>query len=170
MTQQQFEDIKAALEAAEITNFDLVTDTPTHLRNNSEAIIKQVGDYVVNFRRPQYAATNQVNGVEMVIADFGDIHEMRAYGDADSMKALAQNLGISLSDDDTTLLYRIDKSSNPMDIVTGDYVNNFKYLGEYEYNQLTPEEKEAYDEAKAAYEKAKAQHIGVNQAAEFTIS
>ena len=100
MIASQFEQIKAALDATEITNFDLVTDTPTHLRNNSEAIIKQVGDYIVNFRRPQYAATNQVNGIEMVVADFGDVHEMRAYGDSESMKKVAESLGITLDEDD----------------------------------------------------------------------
>ena len=52
---------------------------------------------------------------------------------------------------------------------TGDYVHGFHYLSKKEYDELSPEEKEAYDASKKEYEEAKEKYIGVNQAASITL-
>lgn len=171
MTSNQYNKFKQALETAEIVSFAVEDDiNGWYYHNGENAFIKDNSDGVISIRsnktsqsHPAFAGNVLVNFIEFV-----DIHVARTAGSAEKIKKFMEAMGASLSDDEYKLVLEIDKHNYDIKPVTGDYVSNFKYLSQREYDALSPEEKAAYDEEKAAYEKAKRDYLPQNQAASIT--
>lgn len=155
-----------AVEAAEITTFTFDSDLSSHFRNDGKRnIVKPDYDKecMVAFRANHTFGGSEKTfdpNIEVIVSDFGDIHEVRTAGNYEQIKAFIESFGgIDMTDDDFKILLEVDGANYNINPVTGDYVNAFHYLSKKEYDALTPEEQEAYDEAKAVYEKAKASYL-----------
>ena len=163
-----------ACESAGIKSYAFVTDVSTTLYHDGErSILKPsyANNFLVCLRDSRYSGTVKKfdAGIQVLIADFSDVHEVICGGDTEQIKAFCEALGdVNLEDEDLKVLLQIDKGNYNINPITGDYVNGFKYLSPWQYDQLTPEQQAEYDEKKAAYEKAKAEYIAPNQAASIS--
>ena len=146
-----------------------ITMNPTYITKNSNTVVKVREDVetIVGFRKIPFAQNNDVNGIEFVELPIDQLCEIKAWGDYADMAALAEHLGIELSEEDKQIIISIDKSNVQIEPETGNY-NRFKYITGKAYELLTPEEKAAYDEAKAKHEAEKATKLGKNQAASIS--
>ena len=150
---------KSAVQAAKITDYAYITDTPTYLYNNNEnaVLVEDMGKEIAycirdngNFGSGQYF---QNSDLVVMGAKFEDIHEVRVGGTYQQIMDLASSLSLNLTDDQKKLILSIASSKRPIKPQTGDYT--FKELTEEEYEQLTPEEKAAYDAAKLQKDREK---------------
>lgn len=163
-----------AIEAAEIKTFEFDTDLCTHLYNDGiHAIVKCDYDKecCVAIRSVDYGGSHAryENKVQVVMSDFGDIHEVRAAGTYDQIiKFIDSYGGITLTDDDLKVILHIDKANYDIIPANGDYVNAFKYLSAKDYEALSEEEKAKYDAEKKKYEERNLVP-GKNQAARITL-
>jgi len=150
---------KAALEAANITNYAYITDLPTYLYNNNQnsVAVEDMNKEIVycirdnaNFGSGQYFTNSDLL---VMGAKFEDIHEVRLGATYDQAMSFVDSLGLNLTEDQKKLILSIASSKRPIKPQTGDYV--FKELTQEEYDELTPEEKEAYDVAKLQHDRSK---------------
>lgn len=150
---------KSALEAANIKTYAYITDLPTYLYNNEQnsVAVEDMGNEIVycirdnaNFGSAQYFENSDL---VVMGAKFEDIHEVRLGATYDQAMTFVSSLGLNLTDDQKKLILSIASSKRPIRPQTGNYV--FKELTQEEYDELTPEEKEAYDEAKLQHDRAK---------------
>jgi hypothetical protein len=150
---------KQAIEAAEIDTYAYITDTPTYLYNNKEncVVVEDMGDEIAycirdngNFGSAQYFENSDI---VVMGAKFEDIHEVRCGCTYDQAMKFVDALGLNLTDDQKKIILSIASFKRPIKPPTGDYV--FKELSQEEYDELSPEEKEAYDAAYAQYDRAR---------------
>ena len=174
MTSEQCKSFLAAVENAGIKLYQYTTDIPTHLYNDGKNHIAKADftkNCVVGFRSATVGGSNNVyNGIQVVIADFSDIHEIRTGGSYEQIKKFCESFNVNLTDDEFKVLLKIDKQNYDIKPATGDYNNSFAYLSSKQYEALSNKEKAEYAERKAAYEKAKAEYIPANQAAQITLN
>ena len=161
-----------AVEAAGVTEFTFDSDLCSHFHHDGhhgivkpdydkECMIAFRSNYTFGGSTKTFAPS-----IEIIMSDFGDIHETRVGVTPEQAKAFCESFGLDLDDDEFKVLLQIDGANRNINPVTGDYVNVFHYLTKKQYDQLTPEEQEKYDEAKAAYEKAKAEYLPPHSAAQ----
>lgn len=170
MTSDQANKFMAAVEAAGIKTYEFDSDLCTHLyHDGNHAIAKIVPELgaVVAFRANDYggAVPRYAHNIQVVVSDYGDIHEVRTAGSCDQIKKFAETIGVSLNEDDIKILLSIDKANYDIKPETGDYVSRFHYLTQKQYNELSDDEKQKYDSEKEAYENAQKNYIGQNMAA-----
>lgn len=174
MTSEQCQSFLTAVESAGIKSYQFTTDTPSHLYNDGENHITKADfakECIVAFRSATIGGSHNVyNGIQVVIADFADVHEIRTGGSYDQIKKFCESFNVELTDDEFKVLLKIDKQNYDIKPETGDYNKSFTYLSSKQYEALSNKEKAEYAERKAAYEKAKAEYIPANQAAQITLN
>lgn len=163
-----------ALDAAGIKRYQCSTDLSTHLYNDGVRAIAKPdykNEQIVAFRSVDYGGSvkRYDKNIQVVLSDFGDVHEVRAAGDYQQIVKFVESLGsISLNDDELKILLEIDKKNYDIIPETGDY-NRFHYLSKKQYEALSKEDREKYDKEKAEYEEKKEKYIGQNSAASITL-
>lgn len=176
MTNEQAKAFLDAIEAAEIKTFEFDTDLCTHLYNDGiHAIIKPNFDMncAIGIRANDYGGSvkRYNHNVQVVLADFSDIHEARTAGSAKQIEKFLEAIGnITLTDEELKILVKIDNGNYDIIPETGDYNNQFHYLSKKQISQLTEEEQKKYKASKEKYEKEKREYIPVNQAASITLN
>ena len=175
MTPEQCRKFMTAVEAADMNSYEFDCDTGTRYLHDGKTTITKV-DYkdnqVVCFRNmgTYGGATRQYEAnVEIICSNFDDIHAVRTAGSYEQVKKFIESAGLDLSNDEMKVILTIDKHNVDIKPVTGDYVNDFKYLSKREYSELSDKDKKEYDAKKEAYEKVKANYIGKNKAAQITL-
>ena len=175
MTPEQCRKFMTAVEAADMRSYEFDCDTGTRYLQDGKTTITKVDDQdnqVVWFRNmgTYGGATRQYEAnVEIICSNFDDIHAVRTAGSYEQVKKFIESAGLDLSNDEMKVILTIDKHNVDIKPVTGDYVNDFKYLSKREYSELSDEDKKEYDAKKEAYEKVKANYIGKNKAAQITL-
>ena len=172
MTADQCQAFMSALEAAEVTNYSFDTDLSNHLRNDGvKSIAKPIYDKecIVCFRsNKSYGGSQRAfdSNIEFILADFGDVHEVRCGLDYKQAETFVEALGgIDLTEEEFNILLEIDGHNYNVNPITGNYVDTFHYLSQKQLDELTPEEREEYEENKRAYEEAKAKYLPPHNAA-----
>lgn len=167
MNSNQARKFMEAVEAAGIDKYSFNTDVTTAYYHDGKTCCV-VPDYNLDgihaFKKNNFSgAVSYFKGDNKKIAyyfsDFGDVHEVRTVGNMSQMKKFAEAMGITLTDDVINVFKWMEGSTSDLKPITGDYT--FKYLTDEEYDKLTPEQKEAYDENKKQYELRKAGISGV---------
>lgn len=152
-----------ALKEAGITNYQFDSDLGTHMYNSSNAVLylDEPEETMYNFTRriPKYNTPYGDGNILVYSAHVSDLHEARVAGSYEQIKAFIDAYGMNLSEDQLKIILNIDKKSYNINPMTGDYFN-FKFLSADEYNSLSEEEKEKYDED---YKKYKLQHDDVKK-------
>jgi hypothetical protein len=165
-----------AVEAAEVKEFTFESDLSSHFKNDGHRNIVKA-DYdkecMIAFRANKTfggSVKTFAPSIEIIMSDFGDIHEARVGVNPQQAKKFIESLGgVELSDEDFKILLEIDGANRDINPVTGDYVNAFHYLTQKQYEQLSEEEKEEYDTKKADYEAKKASYLPKGAAAQITV-
>lgn len=173
MTEEQTTSFLSAVEAAEITKYSFDVDDGTKIINDGErSFVKNVNGCIVGVTRSNFGGSHTgygQGGVSIVTSDCLDCHKARVVTDYEHAKTFLENFGADLTDDDLKIMLQIDGKNVELKPITGDYVNVFHYLSKKQYDELSPEEKEAYDASKKEYEEAKEKYLGENQAASITV-
>ena len=162
-----------AAEAAELDYYQFDTDLGTHLYHNGKnGILKYIDDkeLVLNIRDSYYGGNRDIypDRLQVIAATIEDIHEARINGPADKIKVFLESLGADITDVDEKMMVNINNINVNIIPQTGDY-NRFSPLTQKQYDELTPEQKEKYDEELAAYNEAKAKYIGQHAAARIDL-
>ena len=168
MTGSEVKTIIDACDARDL-NYKILTMNPTNINKNENTVVKINGDNVIGFRRPIFSENNGVGGIEAIILPVEQLCEMKITGDYDNIKSLSEEIGVEFSEEDLAILIHMDKYETALEPETGNY-NRFRYKRGAEYNLMTDEEKEEYENAKTAYEKAEETRLGKNQAASISLN
>lgn len=164
-----------AIEAAEVKSYQFNTDLGTRLYHDGERAIAKPNysiDAIVALRSGNFAGSHNryQNKINVVVSDFGDIHEVEAGLSVEQAKKFCEAMdGFELTDDDLKILLNIDGANYNINPVTGDYVNAFHYLSKKQLEELTPEERAEYEAKLAEYEEKKSKYLGSHQAAQITL-
>lgn len=161
-----------AIKASGISVYEFVTSLNTHLYNDGKRSIAKCDmnkGCCVGIRSTATAGTTSsfADNVQVVMANFDDVHEVRTAGTYEQVKAFVESFGLDLTTDELKIILEIDKHNYDINPATGDY-NGFKYLSSAEYLALSEEDKAKYDAEKAKYEDSKT-NPGKNQAARIII-
>ena len=151
MTGSQIQTILSAVESAEITSYQFITDNNSNYYNNESSFVKyNSGDdilYAIGLA-PKMGMISDNRNIIINGADSESIHEFRTKGTYEEIKKLVDALSIDLSEDDQRLLLQITANNLVVKAPTPDYSNIFHEVSQETYDQMTEEEKAAYDEAK----------------------
>lgn len=176
MTSEQTKAFLDAVKAADIKTFEFDTDLCTHLYNDAEHAIVKVNydlNCAVAIRANDYGGSvkRYTHDVQVVLADFSDIHEARTAGTADQIQKFLKAIGnIELTDEELRILVKIDNGNYDIIPETGDYNNTFHYLSKKQVSELDEKQRQEYEASKEKYEKEKREYIPVNQAASITLN
>ena len=173
MNANQCTKLMDAINKVGIKKYQFDTDLGTHLYNNDNSIAIAQNDLeaVICIRSSQLGGSHNVyeEKVQVVMSDYGDIHECRTAGTSEQIIALVNELGITLDDEQTKIVVNIDKRNYDIKPSTGDYVSRFNYLTQSQYDALSDEEKAKYDAEKKAYEDKQKSYTGQNMSARITL-
>ena len=142
-----------AVKNAELTVWTAITDMSTHFWHNPDQnqLIFSDGDTLAHVR-----FNRQQEGPGKVFLDYAsvdDIHEVRTSGSPDKIKAILEELGMTVTDDDVKIIIRMSGAERDIIPPTGNYLGkDFIYLSEKQLERLTPEEREKYEIEKAEWE------------------
>ena len=148
MLGSQIQTILNAVESAEITNYQFVTDNNVNFYNNESSIVKfDAGNDILWCLGLAPRMGNVTGNGSLIIngSDSESVHEFRVKGDYETIKKMADALGIELSEDDQRLLLQINSNNLVVKPISGDYTNVFHMISKEEYDKLTPEQKAEYD-------------------------
>lgn len=171
MTLSETKKFLQACEDAGITTYQFDTDLGTHFYNDSRGIIviDEAEEEAINIRR-KFQMNDQYEGdIRIFVANLVDIHEIRVGGTLDQIKKFLNSRGVTLDEEQTKVLLKINNTNLRLNPPTGDY-NNFRYLSDEQLAKLTDEEKEKYETERKKYEDY-LEHRGLTQgvAAQITV-
>ena len=141
--------IYSALQSAEIKEYGILIDEAYHFYNNDNGIITKVGDdFVSIMRKSQVVGAEPYEG-ETIARMFSStsIVYFEIGGDFKKIQKFLDEVGATLTDEQKSVLLKIDRTNYNVIPETGDY-HPFKELTPEEYDALSDEEKAAYDAAK----------------------
>lgn len=173
MTTSQCKKFLQAVEEAGIKSYEFDCDTGSRFINDEDTYLTKVSyddEAVVAFHRSSYmgSVSQYEANVEVHVADFADIHEIRTAGSAEQIEKFAESFGVNLDPEELKIIFKIDRNNLKV-IPEADYEKSyFHYLSELEYQMLPKEKQEEYDKAKEEFEDKKKKAIGPNQAARIT--
>ena len=149
MNSSQIQDILSAVESAEITDCRFVSENNVSYYKSESSILKYDSGKEILWAIGLAPKTGLLSGNNVIImtgADPDSVKEFRLNGNFDTIKKFADALGVEISDDEERLLRQIDVNNLVVKPQTGDYSNIFHILSPEEIEDLTPEEKEEYEE------------------------
>ena len=149
MNSSQIQDILSAVESAEITDCRFVSENNVSYYKSESSILKYDSGKEILWAiglAPKTGLLSGNNAIIMTGADPDSVKEFRLNGNFDTIKKFADALGVEISDDEERLLRQIDVNNLVVKPQTGDYSNIFHILSPEEIEDLTPEEKEEYEE------------------------
>jgi hypothetical protein len=149
MEMSQVKKLVEAIDTVGIKWYKFVTDMSGNFINNDYCfnVIDEANDLVYNFARNSYVVGAEPGPATIHAAAPVDLHECVIGDSAENIIKLAEELGITLTNEQKRMILRFDKGNYTIIPETGDY-HPFKELTEEEYEQLSDEEKAAYDAAK----------------------
>ena len=148
MTDAQITKFLSAVSEADINTYAFVDDITAYYKNGESGVCKYDSTnkamIAINFNNSGTARAS--NPLRLMMADIVDIHRAEIQGSIEQIKAFIDAYGLSLTDNELKVLFTIDRANTIVKPVTGDYTCTYHKLSQEEYNALTPEEKQKYDE------------------------
>ena len=174
MTTEVCKKFLEAVKSADIKVYEFTTDVGSHFYNDNKTrfvIPNHDLEAIIAIRPANFAGASfptYADKIQTVVANYGDIHEVRTAGSYEQIKNFVEAMGLSLTDEQAKIMLEIEHSNYDIKPETGNYVDRFKYLSKKQYDELSDEEKKSYDSEKEKYEEARKNYIGQNMAASIS--
>lgn len=149
MKLSQIQAIMSVVNDMEIKDYSFLDDIQTRYYNSDRAsiIIDEGREMIWNIRKtlPQESFGDGAP-ITIIGNDMEDMRRFQFYSDAKTVQEFAEQLGLTLTDEDKKKLLILNTTNKEVKPLTGDYTNVFHVISQEAYDKLSPEEKAAYDE------------------------